>query len=502
MDLLERAPQLERLLGLLHEATHRHGLLLLLGGEAGVGKSVFVQHFSQRVDKSVRVLVGMCDPLSTPRPLGPLVDIAAVMGGELAGVMETENRDRVFRGLLSTLQRVARPMVVVFEDVHWADEATLDLLHFLGRRLNTTRTLLIATYRDDEVGPRHPLRVVMGDLATSATIRRLTLPPLSEGAVRSLAEGSPLDAAELHRQTGGNPFFVTEVLASGGESIPLSVRDAVLARAARLSATGRATLETAAVIGFRIEPWVLEETAGSDATAVEACISVGMLRPQQDLLAFRHELARDAILQALSPQRSVTLHGKVLKVLRSSSHDDLARLAHHAEAAGDRQAVLEYAPKAARRATELKAHREAAVQYARALRFAAALTPPDRAQLLEDYAYEGALVDLLSEAIAALQDAAALRQQTGEPLTAGVDLSYLARLLVLAGRNAEGEAASRAALAVLEPLPLSAQHARAYQIHAHLRMLDRDNAEAAAWGQRALALAEHLGNTAYRHFCS
>lgn len=176
MALLERAPLLEELASLL-QASRRHGLLALVAGEAGVGKSVLVQHFSQTIVRSTTVLVGMCDPLSTPKPLGPLLDIAAAVGDELKRLVETDDRDTVFRGFLTALQRAIKPTVVVFEDIHWADEATLDLLRFLGRRITTTRTLLIATYRDDEVGPRHPLRVVLGDLATSGAVRRLTLFP-------------------------------------------------------------------------------------------------------------------------------------------------------------------------------------------------------------------------------------------------------------------------------------------------------------------------------------
>jgi predicted ATPase len=268
MELLERTPQLTELAGHLEEASRRHGLLVLLGGEAGVGKSVFVQHFAQAAKETARVLIGMCDPLSTPRPLGPLLDIAAVMGTELERLIESDSRAQVFRSFLATLQRAPRPTLAVFEDVHWADEATLDLLRFLGRRLHTTRTLLVATFRDDEVGPKHPLKKVIGDLATSGAVRRLTLLPLSESAVRMLAKGATVDPGELHRQTGGNPFFVTEVLAAGGHGIPPTVCDAVLARAARLSPEGRAALDASAVIGFRVEPHLLAEVAGSERDAV------------------------------------------------------------------------------------------------------------------------------------------------------------------------------------------------------------------------------------------
>ena len=182
-------------------------------------------------------------------------------------------RHRILRGILAELSGGLRPTLAVFEDAHWADEATLDLLRFVGRRCGSTRLLLIVTYRDDEVGPTHPLRVVLGDLATTRPVRRLSLPCLTEAAVRRLAEGGHLDPAELYRRTAGNPFFATEALASGWDAIPATVRDAVLARASRLTKAGRATLDAAAVIGAHGEAWLLAEVAGRDAPAVRDCVS-------------------------------------------------------------------------------------------------------------------------------------------------------------------------------------------------------------------------------------
>jgi hypothetical protein len=183
------------------------------------------------------VLIGACDPLSTPQPLGPLADIADSAGAQLQRLLVTApaQRHELFRALLGWLTHSLEPVVLVFEDLHWADEATLDLLRFLGRRIGATCTLLVGSYRSDEVGRRHPLRVTIGDLATTAMVHRLRLPPLSAAAVAALAHETALDPAELHRQTAGNPFFVTEVIAAGGRGIPLSVRDAVLARGPALA---------------------------------------------------------------------------------------------------------------------------------------------------------------------------------------------------------------------------------------------------------------------------
>jgi pimeloyl-ACP methyl ester carboxylesterase/DNA-binding CsgD family transcriptional regulator len=339
----------------------------------------------------------------------------------------------------------------------------------------------------------------MGDLATSDVVRRLMLPPLSLEAVRTLTAGSnsELDPVTLHRLTGGNPFFVSEVLAAGGVLSP-TVRDAVFARAARLSPAGRAVLEAAAVIGPPIETWLLVRVGDGAAAAVEECLAAGMLRPAEVELAFRHELAREAILEAIPPPRRLALHARVLAELVAVSSQDLARLAHHAEGAHDRAAVLAYAPAAAERAARLRAHREAAAQYARALRFADGLLPEHRAALLEARAQECYLTDQLPEAIDACEAALELRRQVGDPAKTGDTQRRLSRFLWFAGRNAEAEQAARAALATLEARSddegATPQLAMAYSNLSQLRMLARDTNEAVAWGEKAIALAERDGD--------
>ncbi|HEX5165209.1 MAG TPA: AAA family ATPase, partial [Thermomicrobiales bacterium] len=230
MELLERGLHLAEFQRLLDGLPEDQGRLVFLGGEAGVGKTALVDALCGTVRPPVRVLRGGCDPLSTPRPLGPLVDIAGGLGDAVPPLLaEHQPRAFAFRAVLDGLAG-RDPALVIFEDVHWADEATLDLLRYLGRRIGPTRALLIATYRDDEVGSNHPLRVVLGDLATAPAIGRRSLAPLSLESVRELAAGSDLDPVRLHRQTAGNPFFVTEVLAAGEIGIPPTVRDAVMAR--------------------------------------------------------------------------------------------------------------------------------------------------------------------------------------------------------------------------------------------------------------------------------
>ena len=489
MTLLERTPILNDLVRLLAEATARRGHMVVLGGEAGVGKTSLVQELGRMTAPSARIATGHCDPLSTPRPLGPLLDMADALGGPgalgLAG-----NRDQLYGSLLSTLAAHPQPTLLIVEDLHWADEATLDLLRFLGRRIGSLPALLIATYRDDEVGPQHPMQVMLGDLATSGAVRHWSVPPLSERAVAQLAEGSDLDTARLYRQTGGNPFFVTEVLAARDGRIPTSVRDAVLARVARLSSSAQAVLGAAAVIGPQVDARLLTRVVGAELDALDACLEVGLLVAQEGAFTFRHELTRQAILSTLAPHRQAVMQALVLDALRASAAPDLARLAHHAEAAGDGAAVLEFAPRAAERAAGLGAHREAAAQYARALRFAQDVPTSRMTSLLEAYAVECALIDHLQEAIQARHRAAALWRQEGHRLKVGENLSHLSGLYLNAGENAQGEAAIRAALDVLSALPPGVEHARAYQMQAHLHMLNRDHTDAVRLAEQALELAQ------------
>src|SRR4051812_35265171 len=227
MDLLERDVELDELTSLLERVASAEGHLVLLGGEAGVGKTALVNHLSDRAGATVRVLIGTCDPLSTPRPLGPLLDIAREASGDLARLVAADApRHMLFHAALDALT-VSQPTLFVIEDAQWADEATLDLLRFLGRRIGVTRSLVIVTYRDNEMGPAHPLRIVTGDLATAAAVHRMMLTPLSAAAIETLAAGR-MDPTTLYRRTGGNPFFVTEVLAHCEQGIPATVQDAIL----------------------------------------------------------------------------------------------------------------------------------------------------------------------------------------------------------------------------------------------------------------------------------
>lgn len=490
MVLLEREPQLAILDSALDEVRRGSGRVALVSGEAGIGKTALVEHFTSRHKDSARVLWGASDSLFTPRPLGPLYDMSAQARLELPELLAPEiNLGRLFASLLVEFKQ--RLTIAVFEDVHWADEATLDLLRYLGRRISQTRLLLVATYTDDALSLRHPLRSVLGDISAASVNHRIQLQPLSSNAVAVLAKGRIPDPDTLQRLTGGNPFFISEILASPTRGIPASIRDVVLARTAQLSLSGWAVLQAAAVIGIRCEPWLLSSVTGAENSAVEESLAAGLLILAEDSLSFRHGLTRQTILDLVPPQRKIVLHRLVLDALAASptTRNDLVRLAHHAAATGDHAAVLQFAPKAAAQAAAAHAHREAAALYDLSLRHAADLEPASRAMLLQDYSRECNLTELSKEAIDAQAEAAQIWSQLEKPLKQGEALALLAIMLRNYGDNDAAEHTNSAAIRILEAQPPSKELALAYRVQATLCLSKRDNAEAIHWGSRAIELA-------------
>jgi predicted ATPase/DNA-binding CsgD family transcriptional regulator len=494
MQLLERESSLQRLELTLQEAMAGQGHVVLVSGEAGIGKTSLVDHFTQAHRDSVRILWGACDSLFTPRPLGPLHDIAMQLDGEFPALLQSgANQLAIFSACLVELQRL--PSIVVFEDIHWADEATLDLIKFLGRRIQLTKSLLILSYRDDELSPKHPLRLVLGDLPRSVTLR-LALLPLSQDSVLELARIMKQDeqADDLYTTTGGNPFFVTEVLESEGASIPSTVRDAVFARAARLSPEAREVLEAASIVPGRIETQLLKSILSPSVAAIEECIEHGMLRTDGNSLSFRHELARQALEDSLSPSRQQDLHQRVLTALRERGEDkvQLSRLVHHAALAGDGAAVLHFAPQAARQAATVGAHLEAAAHYQTALRYADQLDLAEHAQLLEKEAYEFYVTSQISEAIQARMKALDNWRQIQHPRQEGNNLRWLSRLYWFSDQPAQAERYAAEAIRLLETLPPGSELAMAYSNRAQLHMVADEVPETLRWGNQAIELAEKL----------
>jgi DNA-binding CsgD family transcriptional regulator/tetratricopeptide (TPR) repeat protein len=482
-----------------------HGEVVLLRGEAGVGKTALVARFADQREPRLRVLRGWCDPLGAPRPLGPLTDalsgMDAAAGSALAAAVDSGDTARIYRQLLSALSNGGR-WVWVIEDVHWADGATLDLVRFLARRIAGLRLLLVISFRDDELAPTHPLAVMLGDLSNCAQVSRIELSALSLPAVAMLAAGSGVNAEQLHRISGGNPFFVTEVLAAGPtaltrEALPRSVSEAVCGRLARLSAKARDVAHAVAVCGPRADVSLLNRMCPDARPALHECLGAGVLIADGDLVGFRHELARRATRAQIPDFDRIELHRRALTALSELPIDPdmLAALAFHADEAGDSRAAARHGIAAAERAASLGANREAASLYALALRRAAAAPDSDRVVWLERHAFACYLSGEADPAVASLREAIALRRKLSDHLAEGDDLRWLSRLLQPLGRAGEAIDAAHASLDLLERLGPSPQLAWSLINMAHICALALDPA-CAEYAARAHALGRELHDAA------
>ena len=437
---------------------------------------------------------GNCDSLQTPHPLAPLHDIARSSDVPFRSLLGIDSsRVALFEAVLTELQQRRRPRIVIVEDVHWADEATLDLLKFIGRRIDRTACLLVVSYRDDEVTSSHPLRRVLGELPTSL-VTRVDLPPLSSAAVELLARRALRSPAGIYTATRGNPFFVTELLRDGVDGVPRSVQDLVLGRFARLSPGAQAIVRLASVVPAKIERSLVDRLLGSSPLVIDECLNSGLLHAADSALCFRHELARFAIETSLSEPTARVLHAEVLEALVQADGPPapLARLVHHATRAADTESVLRFAPQAALQASQRGAHREAAAHYRTALECASGVRDVQIATWLEAYARECQLTDQLDDTIAARLRLDEFHRRAGDTMREAENLSKLALAYVAALRNAEADAVSRRAIELLESLPPGTQLAAAYRVEGHLRMLNRDYAVSVELSGKAIRLAEHF----------
>ncbi|MGW7818182.1 helix-turn-helix transcriptional regulator [Streptomyces puniciscabiei] len=500
MELLEREAVLQDLTRQLQDAVSGPGRLALVRGEAGIGKTTVVNRLAQLADPHIRVLVGACDPLATRRPLGPLMDLAprlsqAVRTALTGAVAGTCRSDEVFDCLLADLSSC--PSLLVVEDVHWADEATMDLLRYLARRLPSVPALVVATYRDDEIGRTHNVTALLGTLAGYQWVYRHDLAPLSRQAVARLATGHAIDAEQLYHVSAGNPFIVTEILAAPAESIPATVREAVAGRLAGLSASARRIVDELAVLGRRVSLPLLGSVLAAPEEAFEEAVACGIVRTGGQVTEFRHELTRLAVLESVPAAYRLRVHRQVLAAMRSRSvtADELALLADHAEGAGDPTAVLEYAPAAATHAAALGAHREAAAQYARALRYADRLPTDRQSSLLEGHSQACLLSSRLSEGIASRRMAVKLRRALGDRRHEGDNLRWLSCWLWPAGRTIEARRTGLEAVRVLEGLGPSRELAGAYLNLCQLACYEHEGvAVTGAYAEKAIALGERFGD--------
>jgi DNA-binding CsgD family transcriptional regulator len=496
MRLLDREAELETLREVLAQVRAGRGALVLVVGEPGAGKTALAQSFASEVENAAGVdapvLWGTCTPLATPAPLEPFRDFARQLGASISELLDQDAPvHRILTPLLEALTTTSS--ILVIDDLQWADQATTDLLRLLVRRIYTTRSMVIATHREEEVGLDHPVRALVGDIARSDAARQLRVGPLSRAAVAKIVAGRGHDTNEVLRLTGGNAFFVQEIAASASGGLPPTARDAVLARTAGLSPAAHDVLALMACAPKAI-PHGVVPALGVDISTLRSLALTGLIDGGQRGLRFRHELCRLAILETIPPGGETTLHARMLQVLAEAGDADPAVMTHHAVGAGNPTAVLRYATEAGRRAALAGAHRQAAAFYETALAQRAELDDLRRAELLELLAGEFYLTDRLPDAITSSTRAMQLRLAKKDFAGVGSIHRTLALYEWYSANRDSAERHAEAAVELLEPLYEVAPLGYAYATEAYLALQRCDFDRFQPYLERAEALSDEAGH--------
>lgn len=486
----ERDAELARLRDLLAATPSSGGRVVLVRGPAGIGKSLLVRTFLDRAAGRARTWCGWCDDLATPQPLAPVHDVARASDAVATAVAHGDRRS-VMDALLDLLSHPSRPTVLVFEDTQWADEATLDVITFLGRRIRRANGLLLLTYRDHEVDEGHPLRRVLGDLPPGDTVR-MRLAPLSLDAVTAMVDDTDLDPRAVLDLTGGNPLFVSEVVASGADAVPQSVRDAVLARVGRLAPATRRLVELVSVFPGRAERDVVDRLLHPGPVELREAARQGLVHAHGDAIAFPHELQRRAVAASLPTRLRRTLHRDVLACLPDGA--DAARLVHHARGAGDVSALLAHGPLAARAALAAGSHREALAHFRAVGPHLDRLPAHAAADIADDWMRTEVHVGS-GDVTAALARAVARRRAAGDARALAATLAFAVFPWEIHGHPDEAAACATEAVAIGEALPPGTELASALTEHARLHLVrGGDDDERLAVLDRAIAVAEEAGD--------
>jgi DNA-binding CsgD family transcriptional regulator len=496
MELIERADFMASLQTQFEKTVDGEGHCVFICGEAGIGKTSLVNSFCQSVKGDCSIYRGTCDALFTPRPLAPLYDIAWQIGGDIGRKgTSIEDRSDLFATFFQALNHQPQPVIVVFEDIHWADEATLDFIKFFSRRITQTACLFLLTYRDNEIHARHPLRNVLGELVPGS-FTRLLLPPLSEQAVEKLANQKGYKGEDVYGISGGNPFYVQEILASYSPGIPETIKDSILLVYNRQDELTKYMWAILSILPTGLESIYLERVEPQYETALENSLDSRILMLQKGRLLFKHELYRRTIEQSLSPLKRIALNKQILDLFKASfdEHKQIERIIHHAKNANQYDLVVHYAPIAANLAASVGAHIEASKLYLSAIEY---YQGNDKDVLLpwyESYAYECYLTNQLKEAIIYEGKALTIWKYKNDIEKVGSSLRLLSRYWWFDGNRSQAEKYAGEAIQMLDDQPPSSTKAMAFSNMSQLNMLSDQTVECLYWGEKAIAMARDLND--------
>lgn len=488
--LLEREGELAILVELLNQVDSSGGKVVLIRGEAGIGKSSLVNEFANSHAAEAHIHLGACDDLLIQQPLSPFWDMARSEASLMESISRG-NRPGVLQAVMDLLSRSLRPTVMVIEDTHWADEATLDVIKYLGRRIVRTKGLLLVTYRSGEVDYDHPLRNVFGELHPQS-VERIELRGLTLGSVASMLSDSELDPMEVMAATNGNPFLVTEMASTDDSVVPSSLRDSVMARLQKLSPGAVALLRALSVIPEpipRLDAVRLVGSADSHLDESERRGFLNLLKAGQadprlvldrgkglgddvPVVGFRHDLIRRAVEATLTHNERLDIHRMILETLPEETHPCL--LIHCAVEANDINRLLDLAPRSALYAATIGSHRQAVDDFRTLRPHLNKLKRDDLGHLYEVWAQEEFLIDNIAEAISILKMALALYSELGNRPAESRVLARLSHFCENGGQRERAEEFAARAIAVLGDDPDGADLALALEANAYLRWMAGD----------------------------
>ena len=496
MELIERADFLSTLHSRFEQTLSGEGHCIFVSGEPGIGKTTLVSAFCKEIKPDYKTYWGTCDALYSPRPLAPLYDLLIQLGKGISDLHSSaDDRTALFFNVLLELHKESKGIVVVFEDIHWADEATLDFIKFLGRRISQLKCLFILTYRDDEVHARHPLRNVLGQLY-SDSFTKLQLKPFSRQVVEEMAAAKGYSGEEVYKITDGNPFYVTEILASYSSGIPENVRDSILSVYKGQEDDTKTLWEMLSIFPAGFELKYLEQIQPRYREAVKYCFGSRILIVRDGLIFFKHELYSQTIQASLSPLLRITLNKNILSMFLEvfEQNQEIERIIHHAKSAGADELIARYAPVAAQKSASAGAHADAARLYCLAIECEKFLSREEVAKYHELYAYECYLIHQHKEAITYSERALEFWQEQKNTEKVGENLRFLSRLWWYEGNRTRAEKLGIKAVDELQNAPASRAKAMAYSNMAALKMLADQTEECLVWGQKASDLAREIGD--------
>lgn len=496
MELIERDGFFETLHAKLKDAVSGEGHCILVCGEAGIGKTSIVKAFYGDKKSSCNIYLGTCDDLFTPRPLAPLYDILLqmkVVTGESNG--NFGDRARLFTGFLNELENQTRTTLIIIEDVHWADEATLDFIKFFARRISQFRCLFILTYRDNEIRSSHPLRSVLGQLPPDS-FTRLRLTPLSRQAVEKMSAEKGYKGENVYNISNGNPFYVTEILATYSAGVPNNIKDSILSTYHRLDPETKSAWQILSVLPTGFELKYLEKMAPSFAAAIHRCLELQIMVLKDQVLLFKHELFRRAIEGFLSPIVRIALNKNILDLLKESfeQNREIERIIHHAKNANEYELVVQYAPMAARQAACVGSHIEASKLYLTAIEYYQGNDKEVLIQFYEAYAYECYIINHIRDAIIYQGKALKISQEKNQVAHVGNSLRILSRLWWYDGNRDEAEKYGNLAVDILQSQPSSRPKAMAFSNMSQLKLFSGNITESLEWGNMAVEMAKELND--------